>query len=500
MKKIVADVDEELQNATFPNDAILHSVQAELFWRYYQQNRYQILDRTTMVEVDPNDFGTWDINHYVDRVIHHYLKSIENENLLKKIDLKMFDAILVLEKDSKKYRPSLYDFLAHRALDYFTNDESGLTEPVYRFVINSSDYFKPYKDFAGLKIGSQDSLSLKYYALKIMQELISVHQDDTELEALIDIDLKRLEFVKDRGVVEYEDSLYIEALQNLLDKFEDHAASVEVSYNLAETYFFHGQEYDATKSDHNQWDLKKAIEYCEAAIKKFPDSEYTASCESLIETIRNKSLKLITDYATEEETPKLGLLSYKNIDMANFRIIKIDPEMDRDLKQKNRKNELIGYYLDQPIVKMWAVNLPDLGDYQEHSTEIKIPELAYGYYVIIAGNDVDFSFKEDVVAYISFWITNISFISRGENNGNYDFYVLDRDQGSPLSNVEVESFYREYDYSSRSYVMKPWKNFVSDGAGFFSIPRLSGKSGTKSFILKFKAGDDQQFKEDYFYM
>jgi len=402
MIKIIADVDEEIQEAAFPNDAILHSVQAELFWRYYQENRYQILDRTTIAEIDPVDISTWDFNHYVDKVIHHYLKSIENDNLLKKINLKMFDAILVLEKDSKKYRPTLYDFLAHRALDYFKNDESGLSEPVYQFVINSSDYFKPYKDFAKLKITSEDSLSLKYYALKIMQDLILAHKDDTNPDALIDVDLKRLEFVKQQGVVEYADSLYIEALEYLLDKFGDHAASVEVSYKLAEAHFLLGQSYDANKSDQNQWGLIKAIAYCERAIEAYPESEWTPSCKSLIESIRQKSLKLITDYATEEQTPKLAMFSYKNVDLAYFRIIKIDPEKDRDLKQKNKKEALVRYYLDQPVVKSWELDLPNEGDYQEHSAEIRIPELPFGYYIILAGNDEGFSFKEDVVAYTSF--------------------------------------------------------------------------------------------------
>jgi len=105
-----------------------------------------------------------------------------------------------------------------------------------------------------------------------------------------------------------------------------------------------------------------------------------------------------------------------------------------------------------------------------------------------------------VVAYTSFWISNISFISRGENNGSYDFYVLDRDKGTPLANVAVESFFREYDYGSRTYEMKPWKNFVSDANGFFSIPKISGTNGSKSFILKYKTGNDQFFTEDNFYM
>jgi len=500
MEKIIADVNEEISQASFPDDAILNSIQAELYWRYYEMNRYKILGRTTVVNSNLDDLATWDLNNYVDHVIKHYLNSIEKKQELKNIPLKSYDVILITQENSKKYRPTLFDFLAHRALEYFMDEEPGVTEPVYKFVINSPDYFKPIDEFTRLNITSKDTMSLKYYALDIMQELLAFHENDENPEALIEVDLQRLKFVKNQGVVEYEDSLYIESMKYLLEKYKEFPSSVEISYEIAQGYYTQGQQYDPAKSEKFKWDLKDAKKYCEDAIEKYPDAPWTPSCKQLIQIILEKSVSVTADYVSVKDSPILGLLSYSNTTTVTFRIIRMDPDEDRDKKQKMRKNELISWYLDQPVVEQWGVDCPDDGDYQDHATEVKIPSLPFGYYIILAGTDQDLSMKEGVAAYTPFWVSNISFISRGENNGNYDFYVLDRDRGDALSNVSVESFYREYDYNSRSYVMKPWRNFTTDENGFFNIASLSGQNRTKSFILKFTSEDDMLITENYFYM
>ncbi len=49
-------------------------------------------------------------------------------------------------------------------------------------------------------IRTKDSLSLKFYAIKLYQDLIDFHLDDDEKDALIDVDLARLNFVRRNSV------------------------------------------------------------------------------------------------------------------------------------------------------------------------------------------------------------------------------------------------------------------------------------------------------------
>ncbi len=129
MESSIAQVREELMNSREPIRQILHSIEAELYWRYYQGNRYKFMERTAVSNPDTADIKTWDIRMLDNAVSYHYLSSLVDEDQLKKINLDPYDPILDTAKGSKLLRPTLYDFLAHRALDYFMNNEIEVTKP-----------------------------------------------------------------------------------------------------------------------------------------------------------------------------------------------------------------------------------------------------------------------------------------------------------------------------------------------------------------------------------
>lgn len=106
------------------------------------------------------------------------------------------ELLITGDKESKLIRPTLYDLLAHRAFDYFANNETYLTQPAYVFKIDNPEYLSDNKNFASLNILSADSTADKLYALRLMQELITFHLKDPEPTALIQADIKRLQFVK----------------------------------------------------------------------------------------------------------------------------------------------------------------------------------------------------------------------------------------------------------------------------------------------------------------
>ena len=64
------------------------------------------------------------------------------------------------------------------------------------FEIGSEDYFREYNVFDRYKIDSQDSLSLKFFAVKIFQEMLAFHANDKDPAALINDDVERLRFIK----------------------------------------------------------------------------------------------------------------------------------------------------------------------------------------------------------------------------------------------------------------------------------------------------------------
>ena len=111
-----------------------------------------------------------------------------------KVDI--YDEIIVKGNVAqRKLRPTLYDFLAHRAINFFRSSEPNLTKPAYQFTLNKPAYLQDAEGFGKMKIESRDTASYKYYALTILQDLIKFHQNDQDLSSLVDADLSRLSFV-----------------------------------------------------------------------------------------------------------------------------------------------------------------------------------------------------------------------------------------------------------------------------------------------------------------
>jgi len=499
MENSITQISKEIQSSREPVTQILHSVQAELYWRYYKGNRNKFMDRTVISNPDPGDIRTWDMKTLVNEVSKHYLASLEEASKLQQVRLDGFDPILQTETGSKVYRPTLYDFLAFRAADFFRNEEPGITMPAAGFLFDREEYYAPAREFASSSLPSEYSDDFKYHALTIYRELVKFHLNDREPAALIDADLARIKFVNENSILENKDELYLGALQNLKKTYPDDLMAAEVAYEIALEHQRRGQKYDPFQPETNRWELKTAKEICEQAISRYPGSNGAQNCATLLRDITAPVLSFTMNYAGLPGKPFLAGLNFKSVKTVYFRIAKVDPSEDRLNRQKEREEALAERYRTLPAVKQWTLTLPDEGDFQKHTADIRIPALPQGYYVILASENADFSYEEKGTAFATFWMSNISYISRiKQEEGKLEIFVLDRDKGTSLKNAAVKAFSREYDYPSRSYVNRPVGSYTTDESGYAEI--VSAGNNSRSFYLEFSLGDDLFFTENYFYL
>lgn len=468
--KEINDLSSEIKTVEYPVKPVLQSMLAEIYWRYYQQNRYRFLNRTTTVNFVPADIRTWDLRKIVEQVIYNYQQSLSDIEKLKSTKLEIFDLVIVKGDAPAKFRPTLYDFLAHRAIDFFMNEEPGLTAPANRFEVNNADYILPYNKFVDVNIISEDKFSQKYYALLLLHDLIKFHISDNDPTALIDADLKRLNYLKNVGVFENKDSLYIRSLNKLENDFINAESSTEIAYNKANYFYNEGSKYNPNQSDNNKWLLKTAVSICQSAIDRFPESYGANNCKVLQNTIKSKLVNLTIEDANIPDQPIKALLSYKNIKTTYFRIIKTDFETYSSLSRRYYGQNLINKLVALPAVKEWNVIVQDDGDYQKHSVETMIPSLAKGYYIVLASSNKNFSYINEIVSYTGFWVSNISYASRPDQKGTYQYNVFNRKTGVPLENVKAEIFREKYNYVSRDYEYKKVKTVYSNKDGYFETP------------------------------
>ncbi len=468
-KKVVNQIKNSIDSASFPAKPVLQSILADAYWQYYKQNRYRFINRTETINFDNNDFETWDLTRLLKEIIELYHSSLSNEDSLKTIPVSSFKDILIIYKNRTYLRPTLFDFIANRALDFYTNEEASVTEPVYKFELKNPDIFSPAKNFVKIHFETKDSLSLKFYAAKLFQELISFHLSDSVKDPLIDIDLKRLNFMKGVSVNEYKDSLYLKALNEMEEKYSDVPYSSLILYNRANYYLNKGGQYNPQTNIQYKWDKKKAYGICETVIKKFPGSTGAQACETLKNQILHKDLDFKVEYANLIGQPFRALIQYTNVGKVYFRIISWD-KLNEEKAGKLINKTLIDYFRDQKFIKEWSINLPDEKDFQQHSVEVPIPKLKAGHYLILAGTNKNFEYDKNAVAYGYSWVTNLSYNYSYRDN-KIRFLVQDRRSGTPVPDAEISLFQKRYDGKNSRYVTDLIQSGHTDKEGLWEIKR-----------------------------
>jgi uncharacterized protein YfaS (alpha-2-macroglobulin family) len=495
-QKILNQVTEEIDSASFPANAILHSILANIYWQYYQNNRWRFQQRTETVNFDNDDFETWDLPRLIREIVKNYRASLEKSDSLKLIPIKEFEDILYYSNSAQAYlRPTLFDLLAHNALSFYINDEASVTDPVYKFEMSKADDFSEAEDFIEIDYTTKDSLSLKFYAIKLYQELIAFHLDDEAKDALIDADVERLNFVRRNNVHTEKDSLYIEAIIKLEGKYGNEPYSSLISFNKAKYFYDMGLKYNSSVSDAHKWEIKKALEICNTAIEKFPDTFGAQECRWLQNTILQKSLTFQTEYGNIPNKPFRSFISYKNVNKIFMRIVKWNESLESNSNKLNAQ-KLIQFYAKQKPVREWSLDLPDDKDYQNHSVEIKMPSLPFGQYLILVATDSEFTYVKNAVSYGKTWISNISYIRRDIGNRAVQFYALHRETGHPLSGIDVEVFVHKYVPDEREYQFFEIASGKTNSEGLFEFKKEDNNYNNYKVVF---TDDDDRFESQNYY-
>ncbi|MGB3073693.1 MAG: MG2 domain-containing protein, partial [Chitinophagales bacterium] len=494
-EKALEAFEAAISKSHFPTKNILQSAAAEMYWNYYQQNRWKFSERTQITGIENKGIETWDIPKIVNHVTELYKSSLENVDSLQQTSIEPFAAILEKGNMTTVYRPTLYDFLAHRALDFFMNEEAYVTQPAYKFNITGEEVFQPLEKFTALKIVTPDSVSGKFQALRMLQNLLAFHTKEHNTTALIDADLKRFQFLRANSVSELKDSLYLKGLLQLENRFAKDSSSGDVSYAIAQFYMESSNLYAPPLINDHRFDKKTAMSYCEKVISKFPNSIAAKNCNALREEILRKNISLTVEKVNLPAQPFRGLLEYQNVTNVYFRIIKDDEILLKESGKMDAEKQF-SLLLQQPVLKSWSQSLSDPGDYQSHAAEIKIPEMPLGSYIILGSAAEDFSPANSGIMKAATTLSNIGYVSKRYKD-HYSFYVVNRESGKPISKANAKILAQQYDQKNRTYQFNEIGDYTTDANGYFEI---APSTINQNFRVEFTAGDDRLMADDYFYL
>jgi TonB-dependent SusC/RagA subfamily outer membrane receptor len=434
---IINSLKADIQQSAFPVRPVLQSLLANMYWRYYQQNRWQFSNRSRLSKPDP-DFTRWDLQTIVDETGRLYQQSLQNTKALQNTPVGVLDGVLTGDKTTRYLRPTLYDLLLHRAFEFYLADEATLTKPRNPFNLNDARLFGDSRSFANLMVTTTDTASALYRGVKYLQQATVYHLAQNNAEALVDLDLKRLQFLYSKSSLAQKDTLYLQALNQIAQAFASKPISAD-AWNLLGNYY---KDKDS---------LTTAYQAYEKAVNTYPQSLGWQNAAIALEQLRQLSLSATVEQVNVSGKPILAQLQYKNLVTAGIIVYKLShtqlkryQELYAEAMKQRWQSVLIPRQSVAPLMKFLqalkpvqqqTLNMPNLHDYRNHTTEFKIDDLPSGNYILMLkkGDGKDTSLTQ----LVNFAVSQLAYTTRLNPDGEVEMRVMDRQTGKPLKGVNV---------------------------------------------------------------
>src|SRR5690606_6183984 len=110
----------EIDRAAPVEKSILESLLAGFIYEYYHQNRYRMDGRTAVGDsAGGDDFLTWSGKAMQLEIERLFERSLSSARQLQREEVGDWEFLLDTASKYRELRPTLFDILSHRAIDYF---------------------------------------------------------------------------------------------------------------------------------------------------------------------------------------------------------------------------------------------------------------------------------------------------------------------------------------------------------------------------------------------
>jgi len=450
----IVKLQADLKIAPEPTRPVIRAILANWFWSYYSQNQWRFRGRT---EIDPKSFdsktpveiksfediATWSRQRIIAQSSALFESALGSDDgseaTLRETPIGAYTDLLVRGTAPDAYRPTLYDFVVADAIRFYTDASQTYAGPLDRFELEpSTPIFADADKFIAWQLPENDPDSPLRRATELYQQWLAFHQNDTDPTALIDTDLTRLEFTKEKSVGEKTASTYEEALQSFVAKHAAHEISTRAQAHLAS--IARGQD-----------ELVRARDIALAAIEAHPESHGAKLCRSMVAQIEAPSITIATERVwnpnlDENARPTIDL-QYRNVSKIHFRLVPMDFETVRNSgrsAEQLQRDERIALTQKDPVAS-WSEDIPATDDYRDRSAKVparwNVPK---GSYYLLASSEPTFPAGIQYTAFTGVWVSGLSLVIESDRvAGTLDGYLLDGLTGDAISAAKVEVWGRE---------------------------------------------------------
>jgi 5-hydroxyisourate hydrolase-like protein (transthyretin family) len=498
-EELIVRLQDEMANAPEPMKPVMETVLAHWYWLYFQQNRWRFVQRTQTAEPPGEDITTWDLARILAEIDKHFTLALCSTpapggdpskptaeggcaTLLKATPISLWDDLLEKGTVPDTYRPTLYDFLAYDALEFYSSGEQAGALPQDTFeIMADSGIFAPAAEFLAWQPQTSDTQSARLKAIRLYQSLLAFHQNDKDKTAFIDADLQRLIFGYNQAVGPDKDALYAAALEGFVSQWESHELAALALYRWAGVVYGQGDYLRARALAQQAWD-------------NYPASAGGILCYNLIQQIEGKSASITTERVWNEPLPDIAV-AYRNITRVFFRAVPVGYET---LIQRNSMyvdDQQFNTLLATRPVLEWSAELPPTSDYQQRTEKLPAPRgLAAGTYYILASHDSSFKVANNQISVAAVWVSDLALVVRSISlDGAVEGFVLDARSGRPIRGATVT----RWKYSNSDWQYHSADQTHCDGNGLFRF--VAEGDQYVSFLIVAESGGQRLASQSTYY-
>jgi uncharacterized protein YfaS (alpha-2-macroglobulin family) len=361
--------------------AILHSMAAEMYSSYYQQHRYDIDQRTDLQDYVPEDIREWTQNLFKEKIKSELIASLKPASLLQHTSVGKYELFMNKGADMVELRPTLYDFLVHRAIDI---------QP------DASWY----------------------------EALLNFRRNDSNRKALLMAELDYLSFLHSN---KYADRpVYKASLDSLYAIYGKDSFGAEIK--IAELALLQSDN-SYNRSDKASRDSMQAVIYkfCKESISLYPKYNRISVIKNALSEMEQSSLE--ASVANQNVYPGKSLkiaLKYNNVNHVAVRIYKSLRTPTMLWRNYDRTPKHYG-----ELAKELSFNLKLKNSYMQEDTTLIVPMDKLGLYeFVVASDDANVSVNG------IFSVSRLAALKR-YSEGKWNILVTDYESGKPVSDATV---------------------------------------------------------------
>lgn len=415
-QKIFDNLRADIQLVNEPYKSVLKFIYADCLQSYFQKNNFSI-ERRTPVENSDDDFTTWtrpQFERAIDATKNHLL---HHKTVLKNEPLAQLELILEFDSSERLKHKNVYEFLLQKYIGLYSRNLDSYKEvdPVYRenksFLMGNSTKFLSL-DFSEVKNRPLRTISQLYQELE---------QENTEDEDLI---FQRMEFFENRIFKDTEE--YLLSLDTFSKSIKDTLVAQKVQLKEAILY-----SQLASKTEHPEYN-GKAIAVLDSLLKGNSRTNTYKEAFLLKEKIKEKSLSVQMERFVSDNQNARAFVEFKNIEKLTLDFYSVPADFPFQITKESALDIIEN--ASPALSKDYS--LPKKEDYFSYTTEILLPSLPKGTYLVHFDAGEKSSKSGAHKNYTYFTVSNLALLQKDGKNRDY-FQVVNRKSGVPIKKSTI---------------------------------------------------------------